>query len=839
MYRRLIILSVIIVAALCGLSWLGYRAISMWVQGIEGTRITEFANVAEQIRLDVKDKLDAFMEQEQSRPYTDYQYYTVPEDSFYTYQEDKRKVQDALADDYSRRRSEISNVQSAPNIGDQQQITLMPSPLAGSLENGFAYFNFQYDTLSKSITTPNYKIEPQQPDSLSEADIKFNNEVGINALNVRDNLLPVLRDTADSSIDSSKKTDVLKERLSDSKKESEPGFSKTPSPVKSEELKKEFSEQEKEDKSIAAQEKGISNTKAAVTKTTSRTGSYNIESFQNTNAEPQVQKQSRDYVTNMSQQNQLFEATEQAEIINKYQQSANQQSLAIDEQSTALQQINRGTVLEEQQVASANETQQMAGRGVFGGGMGGMSGARSAAGGRGGRQSSAGELGFGGRSTQTLEDSESPVQADTILDTRNEITSTTTGRSANSLINVHEGTQAPATVAQREQNQPIAAEPNQSDIIEVRIEPFTPIVVKGENDKDSIFGGQVFMVRRVKYEGKELIQGFQLNEKKLLEEVEESTKRFVRAGMSYELGRNQNESSAYTAILDFGFGHLLLNLFEDDPGRFMLQISHLRTWYFSIISIVFLAVTLAVVSLWLNARAQIKLAQKKDDFVSAVSHELRTPLTSIRMHAEMLEKNWIKSENKLGEYYRSMRTESERLTRLIENVLDFSRIQKGRKKYFFKLGDINKCVTDVAEMMAAYAAQRGFQIKTQLGECREIAFDSDAVTQIVVNLLDNAVKYSSNSNDKTITVRTRSDDEFVLIEVEDHGPGIPHRQRKKVFQEFYRIGAEATRETSGSGLGLALVKKFAQAHNGFVEIFSAKPTGAIFRVSLAAHPQDA
>jgi len=203
------------------------------------------------------------------------------------------------------------------------------------------------------------------------------------------------------------------------------------------------------------------------------------------------------------------------------------------------------------------------------------------------------------------------------------------------------------------------------------------------------------------------------------------------------------------------------------------------------------------------------------------------------MHAEMLEKNWVKSDDKLTEYYKNMRQESERLSRLIENVLDFSRIQRGRKKFLFKAGDINKYIEDVVEMMAPYAAQKGFSIKTELSQSGETTFDSDAVTQIVVNLLDNAIKYARDATDKTITVRTKSDNQYILIEVEDHGPGIPHSQREKIFQEFYRIGAEATRETAGSGLGLALVKKFAQAHNGFVEIINAKPTGVIFRVALA------
>jgi signal transduction histidine kinase len=392
--------------------------------------------------------------------------------------------------------------------------------------------------------------------------------------------------------------------------------------------------------------------------------------------------------------------------------------------------------------------------------------------------------------------------------------------------------------------QPQAVQERQSEMVQVRIGPFETIVTSG-NTEESIFGGQVFLLRNVQIEDRNSLQGFQLNENKLIEEVKESAAQAIstREGMGFELVKTQsvdwvpndvNEDAAYTAILDFGLGYLALNLIETDPDRIGRQISWLRNWYFGIIAIVLLAVSLGLTGLWRSARAQIRLAQKKDDFISAVSHELRTPLTSIRMYSEMLEKNWVKSEDKLTDYYRNMRQESERLSRLIENVLDFSRIQRGRKKYTFKIGNINKCIADVVKIMRPYAAQRGFSIKMELGQVEQTTFDNDAVTQIAVNLLDNAVKYAHDAEDKTITVRTRSDKQFTLIEVEDHGPGVPHRQRKKIFEQFYRSGAEGTRETTGTGLGLALVKKFAQAHNGFVDIFSAKPTGAIFRVALAA-----
>jgi len=377
----------------------------------------------------------------------------------------------------------------------------------------------------------------------------------------------------------------------------------------------------------------------------------------------------------------------------------------------------------------------------------------------------------------------------------------------------------------------------QSETVLVKVEPFVPIVVSNGDDEQSIFGGQVYLLRHVQIEDQHFRQGFMLNETKLIDEVRESAQRLMREGMYFELPQLNHKAddaeSAYTAVFDFGFGDLILSLNEVDPGRIARQIGQLRNWYFSIVVVVLMAAALGLLSLWRYARAQIKLAEKKDDFISAVSHELRTPLTSIRMYSEMLEKNWVKSEDKLSEYYRSMRQESERLSRLIENVLDFSRIQKGRKTYTFSLGDLNECVLDVVEMIRPYATQNGFTVKTELEPELQMVFDKDSVKQIIVNLLDNAIKYACNATDRTVIVRTKKDTEYVLIEVEDHGPGVPRRQQKKVFEEFYRLGSEATRETTGTGLGLALVKRFAQAHNGFVEILSAKPAGAIFRVGLA------
>ncbi len=654
MYRRLIILTVIIAVALCGLTLLGYHAVEKWAQGLEGARLGEFAEVAEQIRQDVKRKLDVFMQTEQNRPYTDYQYYYVPE-----------------------------NV--APG---QQQMPLLRSPLAGRLENDFAYGNFQIEPDGR-IVTPYYRTDQPQIAQKDELSRKAN----VHLYNIRLNLLPALSSAS--------------------------GAFNLPS--------REY---------------------IASTETTAELGSFaksNVNGLKETKKQQAKSKRTR--------------AKEYP--IQSLQKDSQKGQILTQERSLVASNVALG-------VESASQSATWTSDGRPGG-------------------------------------AKPPTQATQMEE-----------------------------IADLYDRQPLPVEENQTETVQIRIDPFVPVVVPGGQAQQSIFGGQVFLLRHVQIEDRHFMQGFQLNEKKLIEEVEESAERFMREGMKIELAQTEDEESAYTAILDFGFGDLVLNLKEIDPAWISNKISWLRNWYFTIIAIVLLAVTLGLAGLWRNAQAQIKLAQKKDDFISAVSHELRTPLTSIRMYSEMLEKNWVKSEDKLAEYYRNMHQESERLSRLIENVLDFSRIQRGRKKYTFSLGDINECITDVVEMMTPYAAQSGFSIKMEPGQLEQTAFDGDAVTQIVVNLLDNAIKYARDAEDKTITVRTKSDRQFILIEVEDHGPGVPHRQRKKVFEQFYRSGVEDTRETTGTGLGLALVKKFAQAHNGFVEIITAKPTGAIFRVALAA-----
>ena len=234
--------------------------------------------------------------------------------------------------------------------------------------------------------------------------------------------------------------------------------------------------------------------------------------------------------------------------------------------------------------------------------------------------------------------------------------------------------QAPADPA------PAGAPGEPANTVPIRIEPFVPIAVP--SPKDTIFGHDVYLVRHVHIEQEHLLQGFRLNQERLLDEVAESADRLLRPGMGREIAGDVSAlegKASHVAALDFGFGSLALGLVEINPRRLAHELAGLRYGYVGVMAVVALATVLALGALWRNARAQVVLARKKDDFIAAVSHELRTPLASIRMYTEMLEKGWVRTEAKRAEYYGHMCHETERLSRLIENVLDFSRIERGRE----------------------------------------------------------------------------------------------------------------------------------------------------------------
>ena len=232
-----------------------------------------------------------------------------------------------------------------------------------------------------------------------------------------------------------------------------------------------------------------------------------------------------------------------------------------------------------------------------------------------------------------------------------------------------------------------------------------------------------------------------------------------------------------------------------------------------------------------NISREMALARLKSDFVSNVSHELRTPLSLIRLYAETLEMGRLKSPDKYQEYYSIIRKESERLTALINNILDFSRIEAGRKEYDFRQTDMRELVRNTLESYRYQIEQSGFAFEEKIAEdVPPLSVDREAMARSLLNLVNNALKYSQDQ--KFIGVNLFRDNGSVKLEVVDHGIGIPPAEQQKIFDKFYRVGDPLVHNTKGSGLGLSLVRHIVQAHGGEVLVDSVPGRGSKFTINL-------
>ena len=237
-----------------------------------------------------------------------------------------------------------------------------------------------------------------------------------------------------------------------------------------------------------------------------------------------------------------------------------------------------------------------------------------------------------------------------------------------------------------------------------------------------------------------------------------------------------------------------------------------------------------------NVSKEMALARLKSDFVSNVSHELRTPLSLIRLYAETLEMGRLTNPEKYQEYYCIIRKESERLTALINNILDFSRIEAGRKEYDFRETDLRELVRNTLDSYRYQIEQHGFTYEEKIDEVPPVRVDREAMARSLVNLVNNALKYSQDR--KFIGVSLYRDNGSVKLEVVDHGIGIPHQEQSKIFEKFYRVGDPLVHNTKGSGLGLSLVRHIAQAHGGDVLVDSSPGQGSKFTITLPMNPAE-
>lgn len=266
-----------------------------------------------------------------------------------------------------------------------------------------------------------------------------------------------------------------------------------------------------------------------------------------------------------------------------------------------------------------------------------------------------------------------------------------------------------------------------------------------------------------------------------------------------------------------------------------------RLWYGA--ALILAAVAAAGIGIW-NAwkgfRQQLQLAEMTSNFVSSVSHELRAPLASMRLMTESLDRGRIEDEQKVKSYYRLLVQECCRLSSLVENVLDFSRIHQGRKRYEFDSIDGIALIRQTIQAMEPVAVERDISLSFQPGpglDCQP-EWDAPAVQQAVVNLIDNAIKHSPAGS--VIRVGFEMiDGQKARIIVEDRGPGIKMEDRERIFEPFHRLGSELRRETRGIGIGLSIVKHVAEAHGGRVFVESTPGQGSRFTLELPLTPGNA
>jgi signal transduction histidine kinase len=256
---------------------------------------------------------------------------------------------------------------------------------------------------------------------------------------------------------------------------------------------------------------------------------------------------------------------------------------------------------------------------------------------------------------------------------------------------------------------------------------------------------------------------------------------------------------------------------------------------FLVLGALSLLLAAGIVLTFRGVKQEMELAKIKSDFVSNVSHELRTPLALIRLYAETLELGRLPNSEKQQEYFCTIRKESERLTALINNILDFSRIEAGRKEYDFRETNLPELVHNTLDSYRYQIEQQGFKFEENIAEdIPPVLVDREAIARSLLNLVNNAIKYSPS--ERYVAVSLQRSNGSVKLEVVDHGIGIPRDEQPRIFEKFYRVCDPLVHNTKGSGLGLCLVQHIAQAHGGRVLVESAPGKGSTFSLVLPLQP---
>ena len=267
-------------------------------------------------------------------------------------------------------------------------------------------------------------------------------------------------------------------------------------------------------------------------------------------------------------------------------------------------------------------------------------------------------------------------------------------------------------------------------------------------------------------------------------------------------------------------------------GETVEELVNSRTNRSLILTVILILVLLAgVIVVFINIRKELLLAKIRSEFVANVSHELRTPLALISMYAETLEMGRFKTEAKAKEYYSIISSESRRLSNIVNRILNFSKTESGKRTYHFDSVDASALIHSVCETYRHHLESNGFQFQcVSPPEEVTISADRDALTECIINLIDNAQKYSDKT--KEIAVTLTADSNKAIIEVADKGIGIPGEYQKRIFEKFFRVPSGSVHNTKGAGLGLALVFSIIKAHSGTIALKSEPGSGSTFTITL-------
>jgi len=301
---------------------------------------------------------------------------------------------------------------------------------------------------------------------------------------------------------------------------------------------------------------------------------------------------------------------------------------------------------------------------------------------------------------------------------------------------------------------------------------------------------------------------------------------------NYFFNNDIHSEKFYTiiAFFDDNFPPWKIEIYDTQAGEQDILAIH-KNFYFWTILTLLIVLSFGLTLIVKTVAHEMDILKIKSDFVSSVSHEFKTPLTSIQALTERLLENKVKSPDKMREYYSVIAQDTDKLIRLVGNILNFSKIEEGRITYEFVETELSEWLPQVVNNFKKENLQRELKISTKIpAEIPSIKIDKNAVAQAIYNLLDNAIKFSTDK--KEVVVEVLKEQTNIIINIKDDGIGIPRNEWEKIFEKFYQGKNAIEYSSRGTGLGLALVKHTVEAHGGKISVQSKEGQGSIFSISI-------